>query len=1079
MEGLQGSATALLLNALIDIGRYMLIIARDAEQAAYLHNDLAKLNSEEQVYYYPSLYKKAIRYGHVDTANEVVRSELLELLRNHHQPQMIVTFPEALIEGVVKEDTYEEGRLQFKIGTEVDRTWLREKLWTMGFEERDYVYAPGDFAVRGSIIDIYSFASEFPIRLDFFDTELESIRRFDPESQLSYEPISEVTILASFSEDSTNLCSFLSLLPDDLLVYIDQEKYLFDSFQTTYSTPPIRPEDNAFTSITAIQNVLIEPAILRDELLRHQVIASNPSPKTTSRAISFGQLPEPLFHKNFDLLSEQLIKYKTMGYLTAIMSDQEGQFERLNSIFAEQGRGVDFTPMRPTLHTGFIDDDLKIALFTDHSIFERYHNYKLRSDKIRKSRAVLSLKDIQSFEYGDYVVHQNYGIATFGGLFTIEQNGKQKETVRLNFQGGDSVYVSIHALNHISKYKSKDSDEVPRLSKLGGSAWDNLKERTKKKVKEIARNLIKLYAERLKVKGYAFSPDSYLQKELEASFMYEDTPDQEQATKDVKADMESNIPMDRLICGDVGFGKTEIAIRAAFKAATDGKQVAVLVPTTVLAYQHFRTFRKRLKEFPVTIDYLSQARTPKERKEVIEKLKEGGIDIIIGTHTITGKSVTFRDLGLLIIDEEQKFGVAVKERLREMRSHIDTLTMTATPIPRTLQFSLMGARDLSNITTPPPNRYPIRTEHLLYDIEVLAEAINAELARDGQVFFIHNRIHNIYDIARDIEKAVPGIRIAIGHGQIPAKELEKTLLAFVNHEYDLLLATTIVENGIDVPNANTIIINDAQRFGLSDLHQLRGRVGRGDRRAYCLLLTPPLENLTPNAKRRMQSITSFSELGSGMNIAMQDLDIRGAGNLLGSEQSGFIADLGFETYKRILDEAVMELKDSEFYEELQTENESPTASKEYVYETIVETDAEAYFPQIYVPGDNERIQLYRELESLQNEKDITVYRNHLIDRFGELPVEAEELLSVVELRILAKHCGIERIVHKQGLLKLYFVSNRSSGFYKSALFARLLNNITKNGKNLNLKEENGKLLLTSKNINRIGEAHTLLTTLSE
>lgn len=1079
IDGLQGSSIAIVLYLLSHHQKPLLAIARDSDEAAYLLNDLEKLSGTETVSFFPSAYKRAIRYGHKDLANEVIRSELMELLRAGEQPKIIVTYPEAVIEGVVDEKTYDTGRLELKVGDQIDRTALREKLWSMGFEEKDYVYLPGDFAVRGGIIDIYSFSSEYPARLDFFDNEVESIRLFDPESQLSQSTIEQVTILTSFEQNDVAVQSIISILPSDLVIYIDQAAFLESSLDQTYTTPPIHPEDNEFATIEALQKRLLAPRQLLDEIYAHQCVMTNPAKEVEKPFnVRFGQLPEPLFHKNFELLSDALLKYQANGYDTIIMSDQVGQLERLQSIFQDQAKGVTFESIVPTLHTGFIDDQQKLALFTDHTIFERYHNFKLKSDKIRKNRAVMTLKDIQSFEFGDYVVHQNYGIATFGGLFTIEQNGKQKETVRLNFQGGDSVYVSIHSLHHISKYKSKDNEEPPRLSKLGGSAWDNLKERTKKKVKDIARNLIKLYAERLKVKGFAFSKDSYLQKELEASFMYEDTPDQEQATNDVKADMERPIPMDRLICGDVGFGKTEVAIRAAFKAVTDGKQVAVLVPTTVLAYQHYMTFSKRLKDFPVTIEYLSQARSAKDRREILERLEEGKIDIIIGTHTITGKNVVYKDLGLLIIDEEQKFGVSIKERLREMRAHIDTLTMTATPIPRTLQFSLMGARDLSNIATPPPNRYPIRTEHMLYDIEVLTEAINAELARDGQVFFIHNRIHNIGDIAREIERAVPGIRISIAHGQMSPKELEQTLLGFIHHESDLLLATTIVENGIDVPNANTIIINDAHRFGLSDLHQLRGRVGRGDKKAYCLLLTPPIEDLTPNAKRRMQSITSFSELGSGIHIAMQDLDIRGAGNLLGSEQSGFIADLGFETYKRILEEAVMELKDSEFDEVLTLQGE-PIQKRSYVYETTIETDAEAYFPQTYVPGDNERINLYRELESLQNPQDILHYRQRLEDRFGPLPKEAEELLKVVELRMLCKESGIERVTHRQGFLKLYLVSDNNSSYYRSPIFSTILSNATAWGRDLQFKEESGKRTISiKKGIDTIGKAYTALTKLT-
>ena len=1079
IDGLQGSSIAIVLYLLSHHQKPLLAIARDSEEAAYLLNDLEKLTADEAVSFFPSAYKRAIRYGHKDLANEVIRSELMELLRAGKYPNIIVTYPEAIIEGVVDEKTYDTGRLELKVGDQIERTALREKLWSMGFEEKDYVYLPGDFAVRGGIIDIYSFSSEYPARLDFFDNEVESIRLFDPESQLSQSTIDQVTILTSFEQNDAAVQSIISLLPSDLVIYIDQATFLESNLSQTYTTPPIHPEDNEFATIEALQKRLLAPRQLLDEIYAHQCVMTNPAKEVTNPFyVRFGQLPEPLFHKNFELLSDALLKYQANGYDTIIMSDQVGQLERLQSIFQDQAKGVTFESIVPTLHTGFIDDQQKLALFTDHTIFERYHNFKLKSDKIRKNRAVMTLKDIQSFEFGDYVVHQNYGIATFGGLFTIDQNGKQKETVRLNFQGGDSVYVSIHSLHHISKYKSKDNETPPRLSKLGGSAWDNLKERTKKKVKDIARNLIKLYAERLKVKGFAFSKDSYLQKELEASFMYEDTPDQEQATNDVKADMERPIPMDRLICGDVGFGKTEVAIRAAFKAATDGKQVAVLVPTTVLAYQHYMTFSKRLKDFPVTIEYLSQARSAKDRREILQRLEEGKIDIIIGTHTITGKKVIYKDLGLLIIDEEQKFGVSIKERLREMRAHIDTLTMTATPIPRTLQFSLMGARDLSNIATPPPNRYPIRTEHMLYDIEVLAEAINAELARDGQVFFIHNRIHNIGDIAREIERVVPGIRISIAHGQMSPKELEQTLLGFIHQESDLLLATTIVENGIDVPNANTIIINDAHRFGLSDLHQLRGRVGRGDKKAYCLLLTPPIEDLTPNAKRRMQSITSFSELGSGIHIAMQDLDIRGAGNLLGSEQSGFIADLGFETYKRILEEAVMELKDTEFDEVLTLQGE-PIQKRSYIYETTIETDAEAYFPQIYVPGDNERINLYRELESLQNFQDILHYRQRLEDRFGPLPKEAEELLKVVELRMLCKESGIERVTHRQGFLKLYLVSDNNSSYYRSPIFSTILANATAWGKELQFKEENGRRAISiKKGIDTIEKAYHLLTRLT-
>lgn len=1083
IEGLQGSAPTLLLTALSEsVDVPILVIAKDMEEAAYLQNDLQVLaESEASPFFFPSLYKRAIRYGHKDPANEVIRTELLEKVRGGDFPRLIVTYPDAIIEGVVPMETYERGRMPISVGEVINRSEFREKLWEMGFEEVDYVYAPGNFAVRGSLIDIYSFAAERPVRLDFFDDELESIRTFDPESQLSEGRLESYTILSSFDSNERSGQSLLSILPSDTLVYSTRYDFLKTSLDEIYNLPPIHPQDNIFSTLEELRRVLVLPDTLLQEIEARILIGSHFPGSTTCSEIHFGQRPEPLFHKNFELLSEALLRYRSDGYETIIMSDQQGQIDRLCSIFQEQGGEIHFTPLLPTLHSGFIDEELKIAILTDHSIFERYHNYKLKSDRIRRNKAVMTLKDIQAFEYGDYVVHMTHGIATFGGLFTINQNGKSQEMVRLNFKGGDSVYVSIHALHHISKYKSKDNEEPPQLSKLGGTAWDKLKERTKKKIKDIARDLIKLYAERLKVKGFAFSPDTFMQKELEASFMYEDTPDQLQATIDVKSDMEKPIPMDRLICGDVGFGKTEIAIRAAFKAVADNKQVAVMVPTTVLAYQHYRTFSRRLKDFPCTIEYLSQAKGATERKDTLERLKEGKIDIIIGTHALAGKSVEYKDLGLLIIDEEQKFGVAAKERLRSFRTHVDTLTMTATPIPRTLQFSLMGARDLSNIQTPPPNRYPIRTEHSIYDLEVLSEIIHSELARDGQVYFIHNRIHNMNDIVRDLQRAVPGLRIGIAHGQMPAKELEQVLLDFVNHEYDLLLATTIVENGIDVSNANTIIVNDAQRFGLSDLHQLRGRVGRSNRKAYCYLLTPPIEYLTPNAKRRMQSITSFSDLGSGIHIAMQDLDIRGAGNLLGAEQSGFIADLGYEAYRRILEEAVLELKISEFSDLSEDASSLESSISDdringvtYVFETAIETDAEAYFPQVYVPGDNERISLYRELDSIQKEREIEVYRERLIDRFGELPTEAEELLKVVQLRLLAKRAGVERILHKQGLLKLFLVSDPNSTYYRSRIFATILSNAARQSKDIQFREEGERRSIVVKNVSTIAHAYDIL-----
>ena len=1079
LTGLHGSAPALLLQSL---DTPFLCIESDEDAAGYLYNDLTALAGCEEtsdIVFLPSLYKRGIRYGQRDGANEVLRSQVIDALRTGTLPRIIVTYPAALMELIPDAGTHDEQKKIIGVGDEVPRAPFREKLWDLGFEEVDYVYQPGQFAVRGSIIDIFSFAQEEAVRIDFFGDEVESIRTFDPETQLSHGSQDTVTILAAMDSASPTV-SLLSIIPDEYTLYIPRWSFLSSTLEDLFTQPPVHPEDNIFTTLEEMQAMLQSPERVLKEIELHTILAQDLTLDREQKwtEVHFKQRPEPLFHKNFDILSQTLLDLQGKGYTTSIMSNQQSQIERLEAIFEDQGKGVTFSPILPTLHAGFIDDEMREALFSDHNIFERFHNYRLKSDGIRQRASALTLKEIKTFEYGDYIVHVNHGIGTFGGLFTVEKNGKPVEMVRLNYKGGDSLYVSIHSLHHISKYKSSDSEDPPTLNKLGTGAWDKIKERTKKKVKTIARDLIKLYAERLKVKGFAYSPDSYLQKELEASFQYEDTPDQETATAQVKADMEKPIPMDRLICGDVGFGKTEVAIRAAFKAVADSKQVAVMVPTTVLAYQHYRTFSKRLADFPCRVEYLSQSKTPKERKEILADLKEGKIDIIIGTHTLAGKSVEYKDLGLLIIDEEQKFGVAVKERLRKARTHVDTLTMTATPIPRTLQFSLMGARDLSNIQTPPPNRYPIRTEHTGFDLGVIAELINAELARDGQVFFIHNRVHNIHDIADDIRRVVPGVRIGIGHGQMPKKDLENVMLDFMSHKYDVLLATAIIENGIDVPNANTIIINDAQRFGLSDLHQLRGRVGRGNKKAYCILLTPPLRDLTPTAKRRIESITTFSELGSGIHIAMQDLDIRGAGNLLGSEQSGFIADLGYETYKRILEEAVLELKNEEFADLFDNDDEKveeQTPQKDYVYETTLDTDMPAFFPADYVPGDNERISLYKELDSLSNQRELDDYLARLEDRFGPLPKEALELINVVQLRMLGKKAGLERIVLKNKILILTLVQDPNSRFFRSTTFRNILNNAgTVMVGKVHFKEENGTRSITIKNVKSLKEAYDLV-----
>lgn len=1099
LDGLQGSAVSLLI-ALLE--RPFFCIAPDEESAGYLYSDLSTLveeGAEQSLLFFPSRYKRGIRYGQKDLPNELLRSQLIDTLStlqsSSSEPSsypIVVTYPEAILEGIPlptsghlnNEEVVEASQRKIiSKGDILERKSFREELWNLGFEEVDYVYLPGQFAVRGSIIDVFSFAHFEPIRIDFFGDEIESLRPFDPETQISHTYVETFTLLPPIetTQENSNLSSILSLLPLEYTLYIERLDFLLSTFTECYSAPPVHPEDNIFPSLESLQAALIPPTQLLSEIENRTLWCQTIPPFSDDvwQHIEFTQRAEPLFHKNFQLLEESLLRLQKDGYRSIIMSSQKSQLKRLKNIFEDQHLSVSFQPMTPTLHSGFIDETLKIALFSDHTIFERYHNYQLKSDQIRRKASTLTLKDIQGFEFGDYIVHVNHGIGTFGGLFTIEQNGRPVEVVRLNYRDGDYIYVSIHALHHISKYKSRESEEPPKLSKLGSGAWDKIKEKTKKKVKDIARDLIHLYAERLKVKGFAYSPDTYLQQELEASFQYEDTPDQEQATAQVKADMERPVPMDRLICGDVGFGKTEIAIRAAFKAVADNKQVALLVPTTLLAYQHYRTFSKRLENFPCRIEYISHAKSLKERKEILKELESGKIDIIIGTHALVGKEVKYHNLGLLIIDEEQKFGVRTKEQLRKNRTSIDTLTMTATPIPRTLQFSLMGARDLSNITTPPPNRYPIRTDHTRYSIEVLREVINAEMARDGQVFFIHNRIHNIEDIARDILKAVPGLRIGMVHGRLPSKEIEETLLKFVSHDYDLLLATSIIENGIDVPNANTIIINDAHRFGLSDLHQFRGRVGRSNKKAYCVLLTPALEHLTPNAKRRLQSITTFSELGSGIHLAMQDLYIRGAGNMLGSEQSGFIADLGYETYKRVLEESVHELKEEEFQQLFEENNPDapPTSSTQphsYLYETTLDTDFPAFLPANYVPGDDERIALYKELDSISSKNALSEYTQKLRNRFGTPPQEANELIKVIELKFLGKELGVERIILRKNLLKLFLVSDLNSHYYKSSTFSTLLQNATNWEKPLQFKEEKGRRSISIQNITSISMAYDTL-----
>ena len=910
LKGLNGSGAAMIIASLFSKrrGSYVCVL-NDLEDAGYFYHDLVQLTGGDGIYFFPSAYRRAIKYGHVDPANEILRTEVLSTLQDPTAPFIIVTYPEALAEKVISREILKENTLKISVSERLDNMFVSDVLDEYGFEQVDYVYEPGQYAMRGSILDVFSFSYEFPYRIDFFGNEVETIRSFDVETQLSKEKLDSIYIVPEMTKGNRTNSSLLDSLPSETLLASKDMAWVKERIGSIWNEEPITGDEESFANIEQLRAKLITGEDFLHAALGFCRLHFGTRPTGVADAtLTFSMEAQPIYHKNFDLVSESFHKYLEDGYTLYILSDVEKQATRIRAIFEDRGDDIPFTSVNKTIHEGFTDDALRICLFTDHQLFDRFHKYNLKSDKARSGKVALSLKELNQFTPGDYVVHTDHGIGRFSGLVRIPNGDTTQEVLKLVFQNEDVVFVSIHSLH---KYKGKDG-EAPRLNKLGTGAWEKLKDRTKAKIKDIARDLIKLYSQRRQEKGFSYSPDSFLQRELEASFIYEDTPDQSKAT--MKADMESDRPMDRLVCGDVGFGKTEVAIRAAFKAVADNKQVAVLVPTTVLAYQHFQTFRERLKDLPCRVEYLSRARTAAQSKAVLKGLREGEVSILIGTHRILGKDVQFKDLGLLIIDEEQKFGVSVKEKLRQLKVNVDTLTMTATPIPRTLQFSLMGARDLSVISTPPPNRYPIQTEVHTFNEEVITDAINFEMSRNGQVFFVNNRIANLPELKAMIERHIPDCRVAIGHGQMEPTQLEQIIFDFVNYDYDVLLATTIIESGIDIPNANTIIINQAQNFGLSDLHQMRGRVGRSNKKAFCYLLAPPLSSLTAEGKRRLQAIENFSDLGSGIHIAMQDLDIRGAGNLLGAEQSGFIADLGYETYQKILAEAVHELRNDEFAE---------------------------------------------------------------------------------------------------------------------------------------------------------------------
>ena len=1087
LAGLQGSSAALVFASLavkapLVLNTPYVFILDDEEEAGYFYHDLTRLLGDQQVLFFPSSFRRAIKFGQRNAGQEILRTEVLSRLSSGSLPLYIVTHPQALSELVVTKQKLNEQTLNLKVGERVDIMFVQETLLSFGFKRTDYVYEPGQFAVRGSIIDVYSFSHELPYRIDFFGDEVDSIRTFEVHSQLSKDRQQSISLVSEMDGQNLSRESFLSFLPENAVLVTKDLLFLCDIVEQTFNdgfshsaiieSKEISPQGDL--DETAL---LVKPEEFKKQILnfRRIELKSLPVEGKVGKELSFHTHPQPIFHKNFDLLISAFQKLQDEGTELFILADSQKQTDRLESIFHDKETGIQFTPVDHALHAGFIDDDLHVAFFTDHQIFDRYHKYNLRSEKAMGGKVALTLKELQQFEVGDYVVHIDYGVGKFGGLVNMKNGDQMQEVIKIIYSGDDTVYVSIHSLHKVSKYKGKEG-EPPRISHLGTGAWERMKERTKKKIKDIARDLILLYSRRREEKGFAYSHDSFMQHELEASFLYEDTPDQLKATQDVKADMERQRPMDRLVCGDVGFGKTEVAVRAAFKACVDNKQVAVLVPTTVLAYQHFQTFTSRLKDFPVKIEYLTRARTQQQTKQILEELKTGSVNIIIGTHKLIGKSVRFKDLGLLIIDEEQKFGVSTKEKLRQLKTNVDTLTLTATPIPRTLQFSLMGARDLSVIQTPPPNRYPIQTQLCTFNAEVIAEAIEFEMSRSGQVFFVNNRISQLPELAELVHKHVPDARVAVAYGKMPPEELEKIMVDFMNYDYDVLISTTIIESGLDIPNANTIIINGAHNFGLSDLHQMRGRVGRSNKKAFCYLLAPPLSALNIDARRRLQAIENFSDLGSGIHIAMQDLDIRGAGNLLGAEQSGFIADLGYETYQKILSQAVTELRNEEFHELYAEEvrEGNIVESTDVVDDCQLDSNLPMYFSEDYVPTSSERMLLYRELDGMERDEDVERFRQRLIDRFGSPPQEAEDLLKVVTLRRLGKHFGCERIVLKAGHARLFFGPDDDNPFYNGRIFGQIVEYAKANAYRCHFKQDKGKISLLIDEVNTISEAVDLL-----
>ena len=1071
VSGLVGSSVSLVIAEIFKISeKPFLIILNDKEEAAYHLNDLENLLSEKNVLFYPESYRRPYQIEETDNANILLRAEVLNRINSQKKPALIVSYPEALFEKVVTRRELEKNTLKIKLGDALSIDFVNEVMFEYQFKRTDFVTEPGEFSVRGGILDVFSFSNDVPYRIEFFGDEIESIRTFDVETQLSTGTIKKISIIPNMENKmiEEKRDTFLKYIASKTIIFLKNEELLSTSIDKLFNKA-VEVLDNSASEIkkNEPQDLFCTSELLKIQLQGFtKVHLNNSTNQKIATIINFNTKPQPSFNKQFNLLIENLNTNTKAGFKNLIFCSSEQQARRFHDIFEDIEQQVDqFETVVFPLYQGFIDQDQKNVCYTDHQIFERFHKFQLKNGYAKK--LAITLKELTNLKIGDYVTHIDHGIGKFGGLQKIDVAGKQQEAIKLFYGERDILYLSIHSLHKIAKYNGKDGTS-PKIYKLGSGAWNKIKQKTKKRVKEIAFNLIELYARRRTQKGFAYDPDSYLQHELESSFIYEDTPDQITATEDIKRDMESDRPMDRLICGDVGFGKTEVAIRAAFKAVDNGKQVAILVPTTILAFQHFKTFTERLVEMPVTVDYLNRFRTTKQRNSILERLKNGRLDIVIGTHQIVNKAVEFKDLGLLIIDEEQKFGVAVKDKLKIIKENVDTLTLTATPIPRTLQLSLMAARDLSIINTPPPNRYPIDTQVVRFSEEIIRDAIRYEISRRGQIFFVHNRIENIKEMAGLIQRLIPEAKIGIAHGRIEGRKLEKLMLAFMNNEFDVLVSTTIIENGLDVPNANTMFINNANNFGISDLHQMRGRVGRSNKKAFCYFITPPYSAMTQDAQKRIIALEQFSELGSGLNIAMKDLEIRGAGDLLGGEQSGFINEIGFETYQKILTEAIDELKEKEFKELYSgTEHES----KDFVKETVIDTDFELLFPDDYINNISERLNLYNKLSNLKTEEEFLKFEIELIDRFGELPKQAVDLLNSVRVKWIAIAMGLERVVMKQGKLVGYFIANQQSNFYQSEVFTRVLNYVQTNSHIVKMKEKNTRnglrLIITFENITSI------------